>query len=199
MGEFFNLDNPVWRFIGKLCDLIVLSFIWFIFSIPVITIGPSTTALYYVLMRLVKDEEGYLIKDFLRSFKQNFKQSTIIWIILLIIGIILFIDIFWYKNIHSTIGLFMYYLSLILFFIYSMIFLYIFPLVAKFENTSKNLFKFALFMSIKHFSWTVLMFIIAFLIIISSCYFPPLILLLPGLIAFMNSYIFSHIFGIYIT
>ena len=85
----FNYDNPVWRFIGKLGDLIILNILWMITSIPIVTIGASITALYYVTLKLVRDEDGYTIKSFFKSFKENFKQSTIIWLIMLVIGLLL--------------------------------------------------------------------------------------------------------------
>ena len=61
----FNYDNPVWRFIGKLGDLIVLNILWTICSIPIFTIGASTTAVYYVTLKLVRDEDDSTIKAFL--------------------------------------------------------------------------------------------------------------------------------------
>ena len=87
---FFNYDNPVWRFIGKFGDLIILNILWLVCSIPVITIGASTTAVYYVTLKLARDDDGYTIRSFFKSFKENFKQSTVIWLILLAVGVILY-------------------------------------------------------------------------------------------------------------
>ncbi|MCR5063895.1 MAG: YesL family protein [Treponema sp.] len=70
----------------RVIDLILLNFLWIIFSIPVITIGASTCAAYYVTLKLVdgkENPEGFalvdVIKLFLKGFKQNFKQGTILW------------------------------------------------------------------------------------------------------------------------
>ena len=60
MAEFFNLDNPIWRFMGKVFDIMVLTVLWVVTSLPVFTIGASTTALYYAGMKLAKDQEGYV-------------------------------------------------------------------------------------------------------------------------------------------
>ena len=78
---FFNYDNPVWRFIGKFWDVLVINFLWIICSIPIVTIGSSTTAMYYVTLKLARDEDGYTIQSFFKSFKENFKQATAIWLI----------------------------------------------------------------------------------------------------------------------
>ena len=99
----FNYDNPVWRFIGKLGDLIILNILWIVCSIPVFTAGASATAVYYVTLKLVRDEDDSTIRSFFRSFKSNFKQATAIWLILLAAGIVLGFD-FWldvYKRQHQ--------------------------------------------------------------------------------------------------
>ena len=70
----FNYDNPVWRFIGKLGDLIILNVLWIVCSIPIFTIGASTTAVYYVTLKMVRDEEDSTIKSFFRSFKRDRKS-----------------------------------------------------------------------------------------------------------------------------
>ena len=82
----FNYDNPVWRYIGKFGDLILLNVLWIVCSIPIFTIGASTTAVYYVTLKLVRDEDGYTFRSYFRSFKENFKQATAIWLLLLILG-----------------------------------------------------------------------------------------------------------------
>ena len=83
MAEFFNLDNPIWRFMGKVFDMMVLTVLWVVTSLPVFTIGASTTALYYAGMKLAKDQEGYVVKDFFHSFRENFRKN-IGWTILMI-------------------------------------------------------------------------------------------------------------------
>lgn len=84
---FFNYDNPVWRFIGKLGDLILLNILWIVCSIPVFTIGASTTAVYYVTLKLARDEGDSTIRSFFHSFKSNFRQATAIWLILLALAL----------------------------------------------------------------------------------------------------------------
>ena len=61
MAKIFDLDNPVWRFMGKVFDMMVLTVLWVVTSLPVVTIGASTTALYYVGMKLARDDEGYIL------------------------------------------------------------------------------------------------------------------------------------------
>ena len=89
----FNYDNPVWRFIGKLGDLVLLNLLWVICCIPVFTAGAATTAVYYVTLKLVRDDDGSTIKSFFHSFTQNFKQATAIWLMILVAGGLLGFDL----------------------------------------------------------------------------------------------------------
>ena len=79
---FFNYDNDIWRFVGRLADIMVLNLLWILFSLPIVTFGISTTALYYCTLKIVKDEDDGNIRMFLRSFKKNWKEGLIIWLIL---------------------------------------------------------------------------------------------------------------------
>lgn len=80
MSNFFNMDNGLFRALGKLADLMLLNILFLVCSLPIFTIGASFTAMYYVTLKLAENEEGYTPGAFLKSFKQNFKQATIIWL-----------------------------------------------------------------------------------------------------------------------
>ena len=83
MNRFFNMDNKFFVFMGRVADLLLLNFLCILCCIPVVTAGASITALYYVTLKMARDEESYIARSFFRSFKQNFKQATIINIIML--------------------------------------------------------------------------------------------------------------------
>ena len=61
--------------VEKIFDIMALGFLWILCSLPVITIGASTTALYYAMVKSVKNNDGYVTKEFFRSFKLNFYSS----------------------------------------------------------------------------------------------------------------------------
>lgn len=205
MGGLFNLDNPIWRFMGKLADLMLLHLLWFICSIPIVTIGASTTAVYYVTLKLVRDEEGYTAKSFFKSFKENFKQSTIMWLIILAMGIILGIDLKLYLNAIGSGGNLQRIMA-ILFFSLAVIFvmtvMYVFPLQAKFVNPIKRTFINSFFMAIRHLPFTLLMIAITVFFYAAVLLIPQLSLFLIvfgfTLPAFLNSYFYAKIFDKYI-
>ena len=89
MSNLFNPDNKFFTFMGRVADLMILNILCIICCIPVITIGPAITAMFYVTLKMVRNEESYIAKSFFRSFKQNFRQSTIVWVVMLLAGILL--------------------------------------------------------------------------------------------------------------
>ena len=86
--KFFSVDNPVWRFIRKIGYLWILNILWVVTSLPLVTVGASTTALIFACMKL-RDDEGYPVRNYFRSFKDNFRQATVIWLIYVLFGAVL--------------------------------------------------------------------------------------------------------------
>lgn len=206
----FNYDNPVWRFIGKLGDLILLNILWLICSIPVFTIGASTTAVYYVTLKLVRDEDDSTIKSFFRSFKSNFKQATVIWLIMAASGAVLAFDFWFFMTGQMPVsGVLKTVLTAVsggMVLIYLFIFTYVFPLQSRFYNPVKRTMFNAFFMSIRHLLQTIGILVIDVGIIageyLSLFYFPQISMLLflfgMPLIAYVNSFFLTAIFKRYI-
>ena len=198
MGKLFNLDSPFWRFVGKLADAVLLNLMWILFSIPIVTIGASTTALYYCTMKVASDREGSsLFRDFWKSFKLNFKQSTIIWLICLALMAFFALDIYFYWGMESQLSS----ILCIIFVVFALVLVctmfYLFPLQAKFYNPIRKTFSFALIMQIRYFHWTLLMALIAALVGVATFYYSPMIIFGMGLVAFLQSYILNHVFKKY--
>ena len=201
LSGFFNYDNPVWRFIGKFWDVIMLSVLWMVCSIPVVTIGASTTAMYYVTLKLVRDEDGYTFRSFFKSFKENFKQSTIIWLIFLVAGIVLGVDVFFFLRVFNgsqNVRTIMLAIFMAMSFLYFAMFTFVFPLQARFYNPVKRTIFNAFFMSIRHLFQTIGMLVIDVgVVFLAFTYLPQIILFGVALIAFLNSYILASIFKKY--
>ena len=157
MGKFFNLDSPVMNALNKMADLIWLNILTLICCIPVITIGASLTALNYVTLKLVRDEEGYVTKAFFKSFKQNFKQATIIWLILLLVIALLLGDflILNYSSVQFPSWIRVALIAILALVLFATI--HVFPILARFENTVANTFKNSLYMGILSLPKTILM------------------------------------------
>ena len=196
MKNFFNPDNTVMQFITKTALSVYLKILWFICCIPVVTAGASTTALFYVTLKMARNEEGNITKDFFHSFKSNFRQSTIVWLILLGIGIILGIDGYVlyhlrFENVFWTIITAVFIVAVIA---YAIVLLYIFPLMARFENSIPAMFKNSIITGMRFLLCTVLMMVIYFIMtVIVIRFFTPAIIFGEGLCAFLCSCLLSNI------
>ena len=84
--KFLSYDSPFGQLMMKLCYSCCLNILWFLCCIPIVTIGASTTALYYTSLKIVRGEDHALTRMFFRSFRENFRQSTVLWLILLAVG-----------------------------------------------------------------------------------------------------------------
>lgn len=198
-------DNVVMRALGKIGDMICLNVMWLICCIPLITIGASTTALYTVMLRMVKNEEGYIFRGFLKAFKSNFKQSTLIWLILLLLGIVWTVDFRVAGFMPGMAGILLSAIFLALGFILLSVMIYIFPLTARYENGIKATFKNALILTVAKLPYTLLMVAIVVAAVFASLWSAftllfslPLWLIIGGaLIAWVNSYILRRVFVVF--
>lgn len=148
-------EHIIVRLLTRIFDFLLLNVLWVLCSIPVISLGASTTALYSVMLKIVENEEGYIIWDFLKAFKRNFRQSTTVWCILLGIGVALFADYQFVQNISGvmrTIGMVLLGM-IVLVYIYEVVF--VFPLIARFDNTTINMLKNAVLIPISRLPYAV--------------------------------------------
>ena len=207
MGKIFDYDNNFFAGISKVSDTIILNFLFVIYSIPIVTIGASTTALYCVSMKSTRDEDVYAVKEFFKQFKQNFKESTIIWLILLLVASFIGLDFYMCSlmsnDILSTAFKFIFTLISI---VIGFIVVYVFPLVARFENSIKNTLMNAVLMSIKHLPYTLIMLVLTLMplgaFVLFGKYWGQIVFLDTcisfGVIAYINSMLLNKIFNGYI-
>lgn len=175
MGGIFNLDSPLMQGLGKVADLMILNILAMICCIPIFTAGASLTALHYMSLKIVRGEECYITRGFFKSFKQNFKQATVIWLLILLAIFILVGDFYIMKNsgiefhivlkvIIGIVGIFIVFTAT-----------YVFAVLAKFDNTIKRTIKNAFIMSLLQFPKTILMIIMALVPIGIVVFFPQIL------------------------
>lgn len=197
MARLFSYDNPFWQLVNKALQLFLLNLLWLFFSLPVVTMGASTAALYSMTHKMVRNQEGYLFSGFLHGFRTNWKQATVIWLILLAAGIFLGVDLSVYLNQTSTgpvsfILMTAFFAVLVL---YAMELLYVFAVLARFENTVVRTMGAALLIAIRNLPRTILM-IAADVLLLAAGFliFPPILFLGMALIAYVNSWFLIRIF-----
>lgn len=176
MNRFFSLDSPVMAGLTKMADMIILNLVAFFCCIPVITAGASLTALHYVALKIVRDEECYILKSFFKSFKENFKQSTLIWLIMLLVGALFVVDFVIVRDsLGTTLPSWTGVALLGVMLLTALAFTLVFPLQAKFENTIRTTIKNSVLMGIMILPKTVLMLASWALPLICIFYFPQIL------------------------
>ena len=208
MINLFGIDNKFFETLEKISNIVILNFLYILFSIPIITIGASTTATYFVAMKIVENEEGYIFRTFIKNFKENFKISTIVWIIIMLVGGVLILD-FHISNaipnssISNIFKLILTMVSIIIIFNIT----YVFPIICKFDNSIKNTIINATLISIQNLPYTIIMSLLNLIPIISILFFSNYL----GYIAFfyiiigyavvscINSFFLNNILNKYIN
>ncbi len=154
MKSLFNLDSPVMAFLSRVGDLIWLNVLTILCCIPVVTAGAALTALHYVCIKMARNEEGYLTKSYFRSFRQNFRQATILWILLLLILAVAWGDFYFIAMMDGGLADVMRIGLCAIFFFFLCGGIYWFPLLSRFDNTIRNTVKNACLLGILHFPKT---------------------------------------------
>ena len=182
MNHLFNPDNLVWRFLSKCVDIIILSILWFLFSVPVITLGASTAALYHAIHKSVYQDEGYAVRSFLHSFRENVKQGILLT--LLSLFPFLFCVVAWlfadslgeghilgliYRTASVTAGILAFSTAA-----------YLFPLLSRFYMKTTDMIKTAFALAITRAGFTLLLDVILLFCIVAVYLIPAAIFTLPG-------------------
>lgn len=159
LERIFSPDNIFFRFFAKLGYIWWLHLLWLACSLPIITIGASTTALCYSCMKL-RDKDERVTRNFLRSFKENFKQATVMFLLFLIVGMVLLVDLVVCSRMETFVGQIIRYGVAALFIPYIMTMLYAFALQARFVNSVAKTLKYAFWMAGRYWRYTIQMVIL---------------------------------------
>jgi uncharacterized membrane protein YesL len=192
------LDGRFFRFATKVSQLFLLNILWIIFSIPIITIGAATSAVYYVTLKMVKNEDGYIIEGFWNAFRQNLKQGILIECVLLVGGVILIGDIWYFLQMGNTIGFIIAGIFSMGLTIYVLTVIFTFPLLAKFSNTVLGTLKNALLMSLTHLPSSIAMAVLLLIMMYGFYVSVPLMIIFSVIgvsgYAYFGSILFRNIF-----
>ena len=196
MRDFFSLDGGFQKYGGFIADTMILSIMWLIFSIPFLTIGASTSALYYVATRRIANREGYITSDFWEAFKLNFVKSTVLWLIFCFVFFLLVINITASGELGQIRNIVLPVQIVVLLQLVFM-FIYVFPIVARFEMDKMQIVKSCFFMANRHLlttiTCTVLLMATIFFLIVA----PIFLFVAPGAYGVLSSYLLVRVFKRY--
>lgn len=157
MNSLFNLDNPVMRFLSKVFDVMLLSAIWGLFCLPIVTIGASTTAMYYATVKVIRRERGYVFQEFWKSFKMNFLQGTLCWILVVAATALFYANVKFATGINTKMGTILEIVYMAMGLIVLGCGVYLFPVLSRFSMKTMQLIKTCLFLFFKYIPKSILM------------------------------------------
>ncbi|MCR5213007.1 MAG: YesL family protein [Eubacterium sp.] len=189
----FSYDSTFLRVMTKIADVFIVSVLWIIFSIPIVTLGASTSALYYTVHKVIIGDRGYVTKDFWKQFKDHIKDSIIISLILEVVFIFLLYDVTFVKAVleqdpDHKIGVF-YYFFYILIFVVVIYFIYVFCYRARYEMGIKGSFMNGVRFFFLSAGWAFLIFAALVVTVMIVRDMPFFILVLPALNAMLWNFI----------
>ena len=199
--RFFSYESKFSQLLLKLCYACCLNLLWFVCSLPIFTIGASTTALYYASFKVVRDEESHVGAHFFRAFRENFRQATVIWLILLGVGLFLGGDVYVLYHLRQTAEgnlavLWTLILAVVIAasLVYVIVLLYVFPLIASVENTNLAMLKNAFLIGTHYLFASILVFAVHFaMFFVVVAWFTPLLVFGEGLCALISAWLLNSI------
>ena len=198
MGRFFN--SKIFDGITKVTDVMLIGFYFIVCSLPIFTIGASSTALYYAIHKSVFRGRGYTT-EFFRSFKDNFKQSTLSWLIFMVLFGVLSADIYVTRNFIQAnspmAAASVFFLVLLIFTIVWSI--YHFAYIARFANSFKESFKISAIIMIANIGWSVAIIAVVIVLLLLMYKFMILIVFAPGIFACALHPILEKVFRKYMS
>lgn len=202
MSKIFDVDNKFFSTLSKIWDLMVVDFL-FIITLPAF-IGPSCTALYYAIVKNIRKSRGYPSKTFFHSFKQNFKQGSIIGIIQIIIGFGLFncFRVAYDPDIMSKdsyFGQVYFWLCVIFTILFAMISIYVYPVLSRFTMKTRDILKLSLYLSFRHLPTTLfgIAGIVAISLIGDLILLSPFVLIAPAVYVLILSFMMEKVLRAY--
>lgn len=203
--NFFVIDSPVMRFLGRIGDIIILNLIFVVTALPVITVGTALSALYTVAMKLARGEDPSVLREYIRAFWRNRKPATICWLIMAAAGALIFLDFRLVGAFGGALYTVVRLLLAMIFGVWMLTFLYLFPYIARFENTVFHSVKNALFLSAAHLPSTVMMLVISVGLIVVTLFTSRTFVIgtigwfFAGFaaVAYVQSFLLSRIFAKY--
>ena len=187
MRNLFNYENPFIQFLVRVGDLMILNVLFILCSAPVVTLGASLTALHRVTQNMLFEQEEPLLKAFFRAFRQNFKQSTLAWLVELVVIVSLVCDVLLVMAyFNGGLAKAMYILVAVLAILVAGVYAYLMPLIARYENGMRQQVNNAVILAIIKLPKTLLLVFLNLL---------PVILALISVPVFVQTLIFWVIIG----
>jgi len=201
--QMISYNSPFGRFMNRLVDVVVLSLLTLLCCLPIVTIGASFTALYYVLLKMVRDTDTSIVRTYFKGFKDNFFKSTILWVIMAVILTVLYLDFYLLSKVAMDYAEGVRIMLLIISAAILMIANYIFPMQAQFENTIFGTIKYSFLVCMMNLPRSLLLLLVLLCPIVILLLFPETIYFLPiiciGAVPYLQTEVLVRVFEKYMS
>ena len=224
MSNWLNPDNKIFTFMGKVFDVLVLNTIWLLLCLPLpiltvvwiaktesflfliltfltlLPIVPATTALYYAIVKSIRRERSYAIKEYFRSFVRNFRQGAVFSVIAIVLITVLYIDFQYAWNLMQageSSGSTYFGIFIVITLLFGAMYMYVCPLLSRFEMKTAGIFKTAFVMGARHLLTTVVLLALAIGVLLGCYILLPGIFFLPALATLLASFVMEKVFKKY--
>lgn len=199
MNQLFSTDGVIYRFLTVTGNIIIATVLWLIGCIPVVTIGTSTAALYYTIVKSVRKEVGYVHAEFWRGYKLNLKKGVAATAALLALGLLLGMEIRMVLENGVEVSRIWYSLSGLLILLMLLVTLYLFPVMSRFDMKLGKLCMLSFVMSIRFWYITLALGAGLAAVVLAQVYLLPipLVLLTPGLWCYASSFLVERVMKAY--
>lgn len=171
MKDFLNYDGYLMKVLTKIMYIVSLNLLFLLASIPVFTIGASSTAMYTVLFHYLKNDEPDIIRDFFRAFRENFKKATFVWMVMLVVLASLVMNFYYLYQSQITLAEMIRILLNFVLILWMVMWVYLFPIITYFDNSIKGYVTFAVGLSLAKLPCTVLLILIQTIPILAVLFF----------------------------
>ncbi len=196
-----DMTDKILTSLGKVVDIVWLSILWLLCCLPVVTIGASSTALYYTVHKTIRGSRGYTTRTFFTALKDNFKQATLSYLVWLLVMIVLVADLMITREVlksGNTMGMFFYCFLVMIAFAVGWG-CYLFSYTARFANTVKATVKNAFLLELRHLPWSLLIICITAAALFATWLLPVILIFLPALLFLIYDLILERLFRRYMS
>lgn len=204
MRDVIAPEGPVMQFFARIFDMVVVSIVFTVTCIPLITAGCSLTALYYAVVKAVYQGEGHVVKAYFHCFRINGKQGLGLGIGSVILSAVLLGNLYLVFTMDlGMIGMIFGILFLAMIFVMLVLVSYGFPVLSRFEVQCAGLLQSVIQISVTHLSATFQLFVMEIMLFVGMAaafvLFPPIIIIWPGLLAYAKAKVLEPILQEYIS
>jgi uncharacterized membrane protein YesL len=199
MRWLFDIENPVMHLIIKIFDCMCLSILWLVCCMPVVTAGAATAALYATVYRYIRKEEGHLLRTFLGAIRENWKRATLVWLVVLAVGVLLGVDMLVFRTMALQGKLLgkLYWIILVLVGIWLTWALYSLAYCARFHGGVKDALRGSLILMLLHPLAAVTVFLPTAMGILVMWMVPGFLSIVPVVMILTCSITLEHIFALH--